>query len=435
MNKRWIWAVLILALFVVSACRPTAEVDEYNPDAESTVDEGICEPNDESCEDTTAAEATPEPTVAPTRAPQATAAPAIDLPADPLAERPGDWVMGAEEPIVTLLEYSDYLCPHCSSIAAPIMDLLEAFPDDIRFIYRHFPLSDDPASANHLAVRAAEAAGYQGEFFAYHNLLFERQAEWGSLETLDAMREQFIDYAAELGLDAEQFEADMDSDAASATAANSFMEAIAIGLSGTPSMFLNGLAFNPAAASAPHEQWAEFIEGQKALDALPVYEQPPMTIDPAKEYLATVETEQGTFVIQLWPDVAPVTVNNFVFLASEGWYDNVTFHRVIEDFMAQTGDPSGTGMGGPGYTFEDEIDPDLLFDREGLVAMANGGTNTNGSQWFVTFGPAEHLNGLHTIFGEVIEGMDVVNSLTFRDPDTGPDFDGDLILSVTIEEK
>jgi len=162
---------------------------------------------------------------------------------------------------------------------------------------------------------------------------------------------------------------------------------------------------------------------------------PPMTIDPAKQYLATVKMAKGgEFVIQLYPDKAPVTVNSFVFLAREGYFDGVTFHRVLAGFMAQTGDPSGTGSGGPGYQFENE-DSDLVFDKAGVVAMANAGRDTNGSQFFITYAPVEHLNGNYTIFGQVISGMEVVKDITRRDPQTNPKFSGDVIESITITEQ
>ena len=161
-----------------------------------------------------------------------------------------------------------------------------------------------------------------------------------------------------------------------------------------------------------------------------------MVIDPLKQYIATIETEKGDIVLELFPDIAPMTVNSFVFLSRDGWLDGVTFHRVLPGFMAQGGDPSGTGMGGPGYAFKNETSPDLKFDREGLLAMANSGPDTNGSQFFITYGPAEHLNGSYTIFGEVLEGMDVVNSLTPRDPSQGGALPpGDLIIRITIQEK
>ena len=163
---------------------------------------------------------------------------------------------------------------------------------------------------------------------------------------------------------------------------------------------------------------------------------PPMTIDTSKQYFATFKMENGgQFKVKLYADKTPITVNNFVFLAREGFYDGTSFHRVLDGFMAQGGDPQGTGLGGPGYQFEDEFRDDLTFDRPGLLAMANAGPNTNGSQFFITFAPTPHLNGKHTIFGEVIEGMDVVNGLTRRDPDAAPTFQGDVIDTIEITEQ
>ena len=162
---------------------------------------------------------------------------------------------------------------------------------------------------------------------------------------------------------------------------------------------------------------------------------PEMTIDTTKQYTATVKMAKGDeFVIQLFPDKAPVTVNNFVFLARDGYFDGVTFHRVLEGFMAQTGDPTGTGYGGPGYQFENEVS-DLLFDREGVVAMANAGLNTNGSQFFITFAPVPLESNEYTIFGQVISGMDVVKGITLRDPQMNPDYTGDVIESIIITEQ
>jgi cyclophilin family peptidyl-prolyl cis-trans isomerase len=162
---------------------------------------------------------------------------------------------------------------------------------------------------------------------------------------------------------------------------------------------------------------------------------PPMQIDIKKQYFATVKMAKGgEFVVQLYPDKAPITVNSFVFLARKGFFDGTTFHRVLEGFMAQGGDPTGTGMGGPGYQFENEIN-DLLFDKPGVVAMANAGPNTNGSQFFIMFGPFGLSENDYTIFGQVISGMDVVNGLTRRDPQQNPSFPGDAIEVITITEK
>jgi len=162
---------------------------------------------------------------------------------------------------------------------------------------------------------------------------------------------------------------------------------------------------------------------------------PPMTIDATKQYFATVKMAKGgEFMIQLYANKAPITVNSFVFLAQQGFYDGTTFHRVINGFMAQGGDPTGTGSSGPGYQFVNEKN-DLAFDKAGVVAMANAGPNTNGSQFFITFGPNQLSENDYTIFGQVISGMDVVNGITRRDPSTNPTFTGDAMASVTISTK
>jgi len=154
------------------------------------------------------------------------------------------------------------------------------------------------------------------------------------------------------------------------------------------------------------------------------YSSPPqMMIDTSKQYTATIETEEGTLVLELFATDVPQTVNNFVFLAREGFYDNITFHRVIADFMAQAGDPTGTGSGGPGYTFADEFTEHTHVT--GALSMANSGPNTNGSQFFITYDPEHHLNGKHSVFGQLIEGMDVLKRIK----------QGDKIIQITIEER
>lgn len=163
------------------------------------------------------------------------------------------------------------------------------------------------------------------------------------------------------------------------------------------------------------------------------YNKPPeMTINVNKKYVATIKTEKGDIIVELYPDKAPNTVNNFVFLANEGFYDGTTFHRVIPGFMAQGGDPTGTGSGGPGYKFNDEKND--LKHGTGVISMANSGANTNGSQFFITYAPQHHLDGIHTIFGQVIEGMDVLNQLTPHNPSSDTGTTGDKILTITITE-
>ncbi len=154
---------------------------------------------------------------------------------------------------------------------------------------------------------------------------------------------------------------------------------------------------------------------QQAFDA------PAQVLEPDLDYMAVIRTTAGDITVDLYEDMTPETVNNFVFLALHRYYEDVPFHRVLDGFMAQTGDPTGTGMGGPGYQFDDEIVEGLAFDSEGTLAMANAGTGpdgagTNGSQFFITFGPTTWLNGAHTIFGHVTEGLDVLPSITRVDP-------------------
>ena len=151
---------------------------------------------------------------------------------------------------------------------------------------------------------------------------------------------------------------------------------------------------------------------------------PEMQIDPGKTYRATIVTGRGDMELELYPQQAPQTVNNFTFLAGEGFYDGITFHRVISDFMIQGGDPTGTGSGGPGYTFEDEVADNPLAHESGMISMANAGPNTNGSQFFITHSPQPHLNGKHTVFGKVVKGKDVVDSIQ----------QGDTIERVIISE-
>jgi peptidyl-prolyl cis-trans isomerase B (cyclophilin B) len=143
---------------------------------------------------------------------------------------------------------------------------------------------------------------------------------------------------------------------------------------------------------------------------------PEMEIDPKKKYTATFSTDKGDIVLELFADKVPATVNNFVFLARQGFYDNTIFHRVIANFMAQGGDPTGTGRGGPGYRFKDEFNQSLRHDKPGILSMANAGPNTNGSQFFITHVPTPWLDNKHSVFGEVISGMDVLLSIPERDP-------------------
>ena len=304
------------------------------------------------------------------------------------------------------------------------------YPDEIRILYRHFPLLSIHDKAA-LATQASEAAGEQGKFWEMHDLLFEKQAEWSEL-SVDDFKAWLVEQAAELSLDTSLFQADMLDPATAALAQKGWDDGVAAGLPGTPTLLINGRYYN-----GPRDYYSlQAILELVKLEARQFTECPPMTIDPDKQYIATLKTEKGDIVIELYPDVAPMAVNSFIFLANNGWFDGVTFHRVVPGFVAQAGDPTGTGYGGPGYAFENEVYAGLKYDKEGVVGMANAGPGSNGSQFFITLAPAPNLDGGYTIFGQVISGMDVVNSLTERNPQTDPNLPpGDAILSVTIEEK
>jgi peptidyl-prolyl cis-trans isomerase B (cyclophilin B) len=177
-------------------------------------------------------------------------------------------------------------------------------------------------------------------------------------------------------------------------------------------------------------------EPKSAKEEKPMFDEPPrMRIDPKNDYRATMKTSCGTVQLELFARETPVTVNSFVFLAREGFFDGLTFHRIIPGFMAQGGDPQGDGTGGPGYQFEDEIVEDLTFDKPGLLAMANSGEDTNGSQFFITTSEPSHLNGLHTIFGRVTKGMDVVREIEALGTPDGIPQEQVYIEKVTIQER
>jgi len=311
-----------------------------------------------------------------------------------------------------------------------LAQLQNAYPEDVRIVYRHFPLMTIHDKAM-LAAQAANAAGEQGKFWEMHDLLFEKQAEWSAI-SLEEYPDWLEDQAKALGLDDDKFQADLNDPANVEQIQKDYDYYGQVGLPGTPFLLFNNL---------PLQVGMDFDSMAAAVDAFLLEDRqftecPPMVIDPEKEYTATIVTEKGEIVIDLLPEQAPLAVNSFVFLAQQGWFDGVTFHRVLPGFVAQGGDPSGSGMGGPGYEFDNEVVPELKFDAAGLLAMANSGANTNGSQFFITFAPTPDLDGGYTIFGKVTSGMDVAVSLTARDPSQGGALPpGDKILSVRIDEK
>jgi cyclophilin family peptidyl-prolyl cis-trans isomerase/protein-disulfide isomerase len=337
---------------------------------------------------------------------------------------------GPEGAPVTVIAYNDFQCPSCALLHATLKELKAKYGDQLRIVYRHFPLLTVEDKAG-LATQAAEAAHRQGKFWEMHDVLFEKQAEWVAMPPADfpAWLEA---QAGGLGLDVAKFLIDLNSPETLEVVKQAWEGGNKIGLPGAPLMLINGQIY-----SGPRDRASlDFIFGMIALGERQFSTCPQVVIDPSRRYTATLKTEKGDIVIRLYADRAPNTVNNFVFLAQNGWFDNITFHRVVPGFVAQTGDPSGTGSGNPGYFIENENDPTLKFDRPGLVGMANTGKDTNGSQFFITYAAAPHLDGGYTIFGEVVSGMDVLARLTPRDPQPGLALpDGDKLLTILIEEK
>jgi len=406
MRKYWLAAAL-LALLVLAACSPAA------PTAESAV------PMACTLQSVFGDEVDP----ASAKLPEVTAA---------------DWSRGPEDARLMLVEYSDFQCPYCSIAGRALHEFQVAHPDQVRVVFRNFPLpSHDKAP---LSAQAAEAAGLQGKFWEMHDLLFV-EANWDAWTAMSVEDFQtwVIEQAGTLGLDSQKFSKDLTSTALVDKVNKGYGSAISSDLNSTPSLFIfvdGKLTFLPSDQIPYDLETLELLLTLSDLKEKEFTACPPTVIDPNNEYSATIKTSQGDFTVELYADQAPLAVNSFVYLAQQGWFENVSWHRVLPDFVAQTGDPSGTGFGGPGYIFKNETSDSLKFDRAGLLAMANSGADTNGSQFFITFAEAPSLDGGYTIFGEVTRGMDVVEKLTPRDPSKEGELPvGDTILSVSIEVK
>lgn len=355
--------------------------------------------------------------------------PGSDTPSLFAPESEADHVRGAKNPLVTITEYSDFQDPRSGLFSQVLDRLLEEHPDEVRVISRIFPLIavNDKAA---LAAQAAEAAAEQDQFWEMYQLLYARQESWAGMSTADF--EQWLSaQASALGMDVDRFEVDLKREDIVAQVEEAWESGQKIGLPGTPLILINGQIYGGPRDYASLND----IIGLISLGERQYRSCPPVTVQKNQQYLATLHTEKGDIVIQLFADKAPMTVNSFLFLARDGWYDDITFHRVIPEVFAQTGDPSGTGKGNPGYYIVTEIDPSLTFDRPGMVAMVNSGPDTSGSQFFITYAPVPEYNGKYTIFGEVLSGMDVLQQLTPRDAQPGTDTPpGDGLTTVQVQE-
>jgi len=382
--------------------------------------------------------AVPAPTVTLLIAPTPASCTAVSSVPTPGPESPSlfppitdsDHSRGMENATVTILMYGDLQNMTSGWFVAVADRLLEEYPKDIKFISRVFPFVGRNDKAV-LAAQAVEAAHKQGMFWELHDLLYSQQESWVNLSVEDF--EQWVTTRASgLGMEAGQFQADLKSEAVVDLVQKNFETARQFGPFAVPLIVINGeIYLGPQDFVSMNDIVSLILLGERQFT-----ECPPNIVERTKQYIATLHTEKGDVVIQLYADKAPFTVNSFVFLSENGWYDNITFDRVIPELYAQTGDPSGTGKGTPGYYVITEILPDLTFDKPGMVAMANAGPNTSGSRFFITYKALPEFNGQYTIFGQVLSGMDVLESLTPRDAQIGVETPpGDRLTGIEIEEK
>ncbi len=356
----------------------------------------------------------------------------------PTAKPNIDHSIGPDRAYLTIIMYGDFQCTLCLDVARSLAILRDRYVNDIKIVYRQFPQVSENDKAM-LAAQAAEAAAAQGKFWEMHDQLYAHQDEWHGL-TVEQFRAKLPDYAKIVSLDVAAFTAALDGNVALPAIQRAIADAEKLELKGTPVLLFNGLPYSGRVDLYALDSYVRL----RLLEKRWYPHQPDLMINVNKHYTATLVTEKGSVVIELYANAAPAAVNNFVFLARDGWYNNITFHLVIPNSLVQTGDPSGSGFGGPGYTIIDEHQNGLVFDREGMVAMASQRTvaNSGGSQFFISLEPlrpSADYDKQFTIFGHVTSGMDVLRKLTPRNPFDELDYPnpppGDRLISVTIEEQ
>ena len=356
--------------------------------------------------------------------------PVVDAKVDELIpdETQQDWTYGPVDADLTIIEYIDFQCKVCASLALNLRELQALYPEDVRVILRYLQSSENDKAF--LAAQAAEAAGLQEKYWQMHDLLLTSQDDWVSLA-----EEDFIDWLAgqakTLKLDTAQFKEDLQSDMVVQRVFDANRESAATTLTRPPVVFFN---------KTMYQNWIDLssLAGMVAYYQLPeraYAECPKMSVNPEKTYLATFETDKGDMVFELFPKIAPMAVNHFIFLSEEGWYDGSTFYRVVPDYIVQGGDPSGSGNGRPGYRFTIETNPRLRFNEPGMLALATDPNGYNGSQFFITYGSIPEYDGRFTIFGKLVDGLEVLESLRPRDPYYDQVLlPADVLIKVTVED-
>jgi cyclophilin family peptidyl-prolyl cis-trans isomerase/protein-disulfide isomerase len=352
---------------------------------------------------------------------------------------PRDYRLGPDEATVTVIMYGDFQCVRCARYAQNLEILRREFPNDLQIIWRHLPDTQSHDKAD-LALQAAEAAAQQGRFWDMHAMLFITQGEWQDLSPT-AFREKLSDYAHAMGLNLSVFDAALNDGRFAGLAEQYRAQADTLQIVGIPTLLVNGVPLSDR----------DDLFGLRGAISLAILKAraypapPPFILQENVDYHAVLSTSKGLIEIDLLEESAPQTVNNFVFLAREGWYNGQTFFLVIPGFYAQTGDPSETGRGNAGYFIANENANGLVFDTPGMVAMSHppGQPEQSSTQFFITSAVlpnhVQEWDGHYTIFGKVTVGLNVVQNLTARNPGDPLRFPnpppGDAVFQITIEER
>ncbi len=356
------------------------------------------------------------PASAPSSTPPAPALTAAPIP-PPKAD---DWRIGPDGAEFSLLVYSDFQSPAGHRLAGVLAELRAIHLQDLQVIFRPYPLWPIHDKAL-IAAQAAEAAGAQGQFWAMHDLLFGTFAEWIGLSP-EEFRQWLEQAAPRLPLDSQAFAQAMQAGTYQDAVLQDFEAAFASGLTSVPTVFLNQnlVPMQPSLANLEALLRLTHAEAQ----GLP--QGPPALADPTQVYRAVLQTSLGPIEIELDSAAAPQAVGSFIYLAELGWYDGTIFQRVVPGVLAETGDPTHTGLAGPAYRYADEIDGELSFAEAGRVAMQTEGPDSNGANYFINLQPLPELDGTRTIFGRVVSGLEVLQRLPARDPLT------DLLLPAPL---
>jgi cyclophilin family peptidyl-prolyl cis-trans isomerase/protein-disulfide isomerase len=406
MRTRAGFALVVLLLAACGRASPALQAADSSPAWISTAAQGP----------------TPTPLIQPSLEPP--------LPTPTFALAPGDRSRGPDGAAAVLVVYTDFQSPACAELWSVLTALEARHPGELRWVYRPFPLIaiHDKSS---LAAEAAQAAADQGRFWVMHDTLFERWMEWIELSP-DLFSAWLIRTAQEIGLDVPAFQGALQDGRHRELARQAFDQGLADGIPAAPVVYLNGNLFQPGLTLLNLEAAIRL----ELLAARRFRAYPPMELDPGVNYFIRIQMDIGDVVIELFQDRAPWAVNSFLFLARQGWMDRTPVQRVIPGVLVEMGDPSGTGLGEPGYAFGTEIDPQARFDQAGVVAMSSSAPGVCGSRFFISLGPLPHLDGTRTVFGRVLEGLSLLQTLEARDPlsdllDPPPA----TVIRVTVEER